>query len=238
MNNTIIMLYNSVIRVFDDKEKMISQAVIIEIPVEGEQNKVRPYLIFPLIDGVNTGYLLFKLKNGSTHKVSFDEEFIISNNNNGFIIYPIAGLINSLLKNNLSIDYSGIPSTICINEQNKDTINEIEEMNVYSWNETISKLTNTTCIYSTRNITPILSSPLSDYFILSSNNDIKVGSPVFIINNGGYFANNTIYMGNRVIFMGVVEKIESNYLFVKKSNAIFSFISQKFESKIQKKNQE
>lgn len=235
MNKTIVNLQKSTIRIFDNNNNLLCQAIIIEIPVKDETNKVRPYLIFSLdaLKNINSGYLLLKLKNGLFHKVSFDRKFMDENSIDGFVIYPIAALLNNLLNNNLAVEYSGIPSTICIDDKIKENLNEIEEMHFYSWDDKISNLTNSNCIFVNRNITPIFSSSINNAFVTLSREDIKIGSPAFVINLGGYFANNDIYMGSRIVFMGIVEKKDNEYLFVKRSDALIELINKKFESKLQ-----
>lgn len=233
MNKNILKLQNSVIRIFDSNDSLIGQAIIIEFSLKDDSSRVRPYLVFPsMCVGQNQdGYLLFKMEDGSYHKVTFDTKFIVQNTIDNLVIYPIAGLLNSFLGEQRKVNYCGIPNTLSITDKSAEFINPIEEMLIYSWNINLMENINTTCIYSKKNITPIMGNINNiKTFIFDDGNDILIGSPVFIINNGGYFANNNIYMGSRIIFIGIIEKKLGKYLYVKKSDDLCLLINSKYET--------
>lgn len=233
MKTINIELQKSCIAIYSNSNKLVSHAIIVDFPVQNNENQVRPFLIFPAeaVSKYESAYLQFsQIDKGSKYTLSFDKDFVNANTIDEFVVYPIAPVLNDLDQKGIKLEYLGINENIHITEKNNNTINEIATLTCYSLNERLIDLTDSPAIYKMNNITSIFGSinNESQFIIDDINGNLIPGSPVFIVDQGGYFANNSVYMGNRVIFIGIVKKIKNGFCFVTKSDDLDRIIKSKF----------
>ena len=231
-------LANVNIPMFDTTtNEFIGQAAIISFSVVDNDKMIKPFLFFSYEEVKDRKSIYFRFKitkdnQNKYHLVSLEKNLIepFLYKEASLVIIPIASLINELNQEGIQLKYTGIPSTLFINEKFRERLNPIDTVTLWTYDFDLFKNGyEKSIILKNNNVTTfdgIINELNSFYLEITQNTPLFV--PVFLLNHGGYFSKNDIYMGNRFCLIGLMTKKEAKYGYVIRIEEIERFIKLKY----------
>lgn len=227
MNNNIYKELNyAFINIYNGQDEIISSGFIINFIDKNNSTIYRPFLVLSNSCFKNNDeiYVLFSSTNNgknSQHRIVLNK-----NNSTDFVIdeeilaIPLAQTLNDLNTKNITLNFKGISNELI---PSFDMLEKMQSINTFTWEEYDKSINSNVWILG--NNSTLVEKTEDIYF---KNNSYKLGTPVFVVDNGSYVQNNTIFLGQRVMLMGLFYKIIDKYVVLYSSRKLADKIRSKY----------